>query len=136
VKFNGIAEGPTGLTAAEAVEIAAILRAAGADGLEVFGGMPPKGKPAKREHIRAIRKATDAVLIASGGFLDVEEMARAVAEEKICDFISLSRPLIRQPDLVKRFRDGTAKVADCISCNGCLKWTSMGEKPLKCVAKK
>jgi 2,4-dienoyl-CoA reductase-like NADH-dependent reductase (Old Yellow Enzyme family) len=136
VKVNGIADGPAGLTVEEAAEVAAIARGAGVDGIEVLGGIVAKGKAGPRNHVRAIRKATDAVVIASGGFLSIEDMEKAVFGDKICDLISLSRPLIRQPDLVRLFKEGRTRQADCISCNGCLKWTSIGEKPLKCVAKK
>jgi 2,4-dienoyl-CoA reductase-like NADH-dependent reductase (Old Yellow Enzyme family) len=131
VKVNGSDSGPSGLTIDEAVEVATICRSAGVDAIEVFGGMPAKGKAGQRDHVRAIRKATDAVIIASGGFLNIEEMEKAVVGEKICDLISLSRPLIRQPDLVKLFKEGKTRQADCVSCNGCLEWTSIGEKPLK-----
>ena len=35
--------------------------------------------------------------------------------------LSLSRPLIRQPDLPRLFAEGRAEKADCISCNACYK---------------
>ena len=35
--------------------------------------------------------------------------------------MSMSRPFIREPDLVVRFREGK-RVADCISCGQC--WSS------------
>jgi len=31
----------------------------------------------------------------------------------------MSRPLIREPDLVKRWMDGDRKKAACVACNGC-----------------
>jgi 2,4-dienoyl-CoA reductase-like NADH-dependent reductase (Old Yellow Enzyme family) len=136
VKFNGFQGEPSGLTVEEAVEVAKICEAAGVDGIEVFGGVLPKGKEKGKDYLRAIRKETNAVIIASGGFLTLEEMEEAVVGEKSCDLISLSRPLIRQPNLVKLFKEGKIRKAECIGCNGCMKWTSLGEKPLKCVAKK
>ncbi|KJU87607.1 hypothetical protein MBAV_000202 [Candidatus Magnetobacterium bavaricum] len=40
------------------------------------------------------------------------------------DLISLSRPLIREPDLPDKLRDGKEK-ADCISCNGCMRFKKL-----------
>ena len=49
--------------------------------------------------------------------------SRGVMEEIIAsgtaDMISLSRPFIREPDLVKRFREKDIETAGCISCNLC-----------------
>jgi 2,4-dienoyl-CoA reductase-like NADH-dependent reductase (Old Yellow Enzyme family) len=36
------------------------------------------------------------------------------------EFASMSRPLIREPNLVKRFRLGRTDAASCVSCNKCL----------------
>jgi 2,4-dienoyl-CoA reductase-like NADH-dependent reductase (Old Yellow Enzyme family) len=50
------------------------------------------------------------------------------------DFISLSRPLIRQPDLPNLRLSGYGKnTAECISCNGCL---PIGAEATRCRAKK
>jgi 2,4-dienoyl-CoA reductase-like NADH-dependent reductase (Old Yellow Enzyme family) len=136
VKLNGFAGGPTGLSVPEAVEVAKLCEAAGADGIEVFAGMPPGGKKVNRAHTSAIRKAVKAVIIASGGFVELKDMEDAVAVQKYCDMVSLSRPVIRQPDLVKLFREGKVTRADCIGCNGCSKATSIKENPLRCVLKK
>ncbi len=36
------------------------------------------------------------------------------------DFISLARPLIREPDLVRQIEDGRTGLVDCVSCNICV----------------
>jgi 2,4-dienoyl-CoA reductase-like NADH-dependent reductase (Old Yellow Enzyme family) len=42
--------------------------------------------------------------------------------------LGMSRPLIRQPDLPNRWRDGTAdNRATCISCNGCFNAIMQGK---------
>jgi 2,4-dienoyl-CoA reductase-like NADH-dependent reductase (Old Yellow Enzyme family) len=46
-------------------------------------------------------------------------MEAAVADGDT-DFISMCRPFIREPDLVKRFREGKSVKATCNSCNKCL----------------
>lgn len=40
-------------------------------------------------------------------------------EKNYTDFISMSRPFNREPSLVKRFKEGKAEEASCISCNKC-----------------
>ncbi len=58
-------------------------------------------------------------MILVGGIRSYFQAERLVAEGW-ADYISLSRPLIREPDLVSRWRSGDLRKATCISCNGCL----------------
>ena len=46
------------------------------------------------------------------------EMEKILNDTKI-EFLSLSRPLIREPDLPNKFLNGESKVSKCISCNAC-----------------
>lgn len=50
------------------------------------------------------------------------------------DFVSLSRPLIRDPMLPERWRRGEVSASDCISCNLCLERIRSG-KSLRCEMK-
>ena len=43
---------------------------------------------------------------------------QAVVERGISDLISLSRPFINEPDLVKRLKEGQEEVS-CIRCDAC-----------------
>ncbi len=43
-----------------------------------------------------------------------------ILEKRYVDFISMSRPFIREPLLVKRFKEGKDEVVSCVSCNKCL----------------
>ena len=36
------------------------------------------------------------------------------------DFLSLARPLIREPDLVRQIEAGRRGMVDCVSCNICV----------------
>jgi 2,4-dienoyl-CoA reductase-like NADH-dependent reductase (Old Yellow Enzyme family) len=42
-----------------------------------------------------------------------------VIENNWADFISMSRPLIREPTLVNRIKEGKTDAASCVSCNKC-----------------
>ncbi|GAG54624.1 unnamed protein product, partial [marine sediment metagenome] len=45
--------------------------------------------------------------------------AERFLDEEIADFISMSRPFIYEPDLVKRWENGNLDSAYCTSCNAC-----------------
>ncbi len=71
-------------------------------------------------------------LILVGGMRRASHMEE-VLENGYADFISLSRPLIREPDLVKKFEEGKEE-ASCISCNKCFAAT-IADKPVRCYQK-
>lgn len=67
----------------------------------------------------AVRRAADTNVILVGGLRRVATMRQLVADGSV-DFVSLARPLIREPDLVQRLRSGKQDIAACVSCNICL----------------
>ncbi len=69
-----------------------------------------------------------------GGVRTVYRM-NEILDEKSADFISLSRPLIREPFLVKRIREGKVTIAACDSCNKCLICTSLLNLPIRCFSR-
>ncbi|KAK8896218.1 hypothetical protein M9Y10_014113 [Tritrichomonas musculus] len=76
------------------------------------------------------RMAPNAVLSIVGGLRRFVHM-EALIENNECDFISLCRPFIRNPNIVKDFRTEKSKKSDCISCGGCL--FTMRDGPVHCV---
>jgi 2,4-dienoyl-CoA reductase-like NADH-dependent reductase (Old Yellow Enzyme family) len=48
------------------------------------------------------------------------ETAEALVDGGVADYVSMSRPLIREPDLINRWQEGDSREADCISDNACL----------------
>jgi 2,4-dienoyl-CoA reductase-like NADH-dependent reductase (Old Yellow Enzyme family) len=58
-------------------------------------------------------------LILVGGIRSLD-MAEEILQRHKADFISLARPLIREPDLPNRWAAGDCRPAQCISCNLCL----------------
>jgi 2,4-dienoyl-CoA reductase-like NADH-dependent reductase (Old Yellow Enzyme family) len=69
-------------------------------------------------------------LILVGGVRRKAEMER-VLEEKKAEFLSLSRPFIREPFLARRMKSGKVEAAACISCNQCTAAIFNG-LPLRC----
>jgi 2,4-dienoyl-CoA reductase-like NADH-dependent reductase (Old Yellow Enzyme family) len=58
-------------------------------------------------------------IILTGGNRSVEYMEKLLHTDEI-DFIGMARPLIREPDLPKRWLEGSGdESAACISCNEC-----------------
>jgi 2,4-dienoyl-CoA reductase-like NADH-dependent reductase (Old Yellow Enzyme family) len=122
-----------GLRVDEATRIAVRLEEMGIDAVEVSGGMyesslktsqPDILTPDKEAYFRdggkAFKSRLHIPVILVGGM-----RSRAVMEDILrkgeADLISLSRPLIREPDLPNKFREGK-EAADCISCNECMEF--------------
>ena len=58
-------------------------------------------------------------LFVVGGLRQVAEM-REVLEKQYADCISMCRPFIREPFIVKKIKEGNAEAVTCVSCNRCL----------------
>ncbi len=74
----------------------------------------------------------DMPLILVGGVRTLGEMEQVLSESK-ADFLSMSRPFIREPFLAKRMKQGKTKEASCISCNKCFA-AVFNSLPLRCYA--
>ena len=62
------------------------------------------------------------------------QVAEKFLQEKIANFVSLSRPLIYEPDLPNRWKSGDFSPPLCTSCNQCFATIMSG--PLHCPVKK
>lgn len=67
-----------------------------------------------------------------GGVRRLSLMEQLV-ERKHTDLVSMSRPFIREPLLVKKFKEGKTDQASCISCNKCFAAVA-NNLPLRCYA--
>lgn len=120
-----------GLTPEDGAEVAAALEDMGLDGFEISGGISSEESLNTRPRIRTqedeayfrplarrARARTSLPLALVGGF-----RSRAVMEEVLesgdADFISMSRPLIREPGLPNRLREEAQERTTCTSCNDC-----------------
>ncbi len=130
-KLNSTDYLPGGLEIDEAREVARLLAADGMDGLEVSGGSAESGRGSMWPGLRnkeeegyfvpaaaLIKGAISIPVIGLGGLRSLEVMEEMVATGK-ADMISMSRPFIREPDLIAKFERGQTSAASCISCNKC-----------------
>ena len=137
-----------GLTRDEAVQVAVMLEQASVDAIEYSGGtiaspntlMPPRPGLLKstenevyyREAARLYKQKVKIPFMLVGGIRSFE-VADELVKSGTSDYISMSRPLICEPGLVKRWRDGDHRKAECLSCNSCFGPPSEG-KGFYCVA--
>lgn len=141
MNFNDFVDG--GLEKNEAINIAEIIARAGIDCIEVSGGTLSETKnriavkAIKKEkqeayfqtYAKALKEHVSIPVILVGGHRTPAVMAK-ILEEGTADFISMSRPLIREPGLIKRWKNGDLEKAKCISCNQCFEnWVF---RPLRC----
>jgi 2,4-dienoyl-CoA reductase-like NADH-dependent reductase (Old Yellow Enzyme family) len=67
----------------------------------------------------AVRARVDTTIILVGGIRRTSTIEQLLTEGRV-DFVSMSRPFIREPDLVHRLASGDEASAACVSCNICL----------------
>lgn len=72
-----------------------------------------------------IKDAVKVPIIAVGGIRSLST-AESVLKDGKADYISLARPLIREPNLINRWKSGNTAKAKCISCNGCFETGMQG----------
>jgi 2,4-dienoyl-CoA reductase-like NADH-dependent reductase (Old Yellow Enzyme family) len=77
------------------------------------------------------KRNPDAVVAAVGGWRDLDYCNEAIRLGEV-DMVSISRAFIREPDLVKQWKEGRTRAADCKSCNACILGMGNPEKGLAC----
>ncbi|MFX1364973.1 MAG: NADH:flavin oxidoreductase [Promethearchaeota archaeon] len=87
------------------------------------------------EAAKEIKKIIGKLPIIVVGGLRNKAYFEEIIEKGFTDFISMARPFIREPYLVKSFKEGKQEKAACISCNRCLAAISNGF-PVRCYVKK
>lgn len=128
-----------GLTADDARVAARLIADAGACAIEVSGGndSAPEVRANNRAAVRIgvgsavpesyfadqaarMADALDVPVILTGGNRSFASMD-ALLNGRGIEYFGLCRPLIREPDLVNRWRVDLSYAPQCISCNGCHK---------------
>lgn len=137
-----------GLVTQDAVRVAELLVQGGIDAIEVSGGLfiNPKMSPSrmgihteeKEAYFQAeaskFKEKIDVPLILVGGNRSLPVATRIVSEGT-ADYISMSRPFIREPDLINRWKSGDHAKAACLSDNQCF-GPAMAGKGIYCVTER
>jgi 2,4-dienoyl-CoA reductase-like NADH-dependent reductase (Old Yellow Enzyme family) len=76
-----------------------------------------------------IKKHIKIPVIAVGGIRDIKQIENIISEDR-ADYVPMSRPFVREPDLVKKFFSGIEQRSKCIDCGYCLWGLYTG--PLRC----
>jgi len=83
----------------------------------------------------AVREYVRVPVIAVGGIRHRATMEHAL-ESGQADYVALSRPFIRQPNLVNQLEIGNTDPISCITCNRCMFEMIVHSKPLRCYQRK
>ena len=114
-----------GLTEADCVAICGLLDAAGIDSIEVSGNGTSVGgiRAHKNEGYfapaaAAVAEAVNCPVFVVGGFRALDTMEAVLNNTKL-QAISLSRPLLREPDFPRKLEGDNTYISKCVSCNAC-----------------
>ena len=125
VKINSNDFTRGGLDEDEALTVCKLLDQAGIDYIEVSGNGTSVG--GIRAHVNEgyfapfatrVAEAVSCPVIVVGGFRSLNTMEAVLNQTKI-ELISLSRPLLREPDLPNKMKADPSTISKCISCNRC-----------------
>lgn len=137
-----------GLSLDESVQVGSMLEKGGIDAIELSGGTFFSGKlnPSRmgiateekeayfRDAAKTFKQKVNVPLILVGGNRSFQ-MAEKLVKDGYAEYISMSRPFIREPGLIKRWASGDLRKARCLSDNFCFKPAMDGEG-IYCVVEK
>ncbi len=141
VKMNSQDFLKDGLALEDSARVAQLLAEAGVDAIEVSGGMRlagPQFMPSRlgikeqrqeayfREAARLFKEKTGIPVMLVGGIRSFQ-VAETLVEQAGVDYISMSRPFIREPWLINRWKAGDLRRAFCLSDNQCFTPAQAGE---------
>jgi 2,4-dienoyl-CoA reductase-like NADH-dependent reductase (Old Yellow Enzyme family) len=140
IKLNCQDFSEDGLTMEDSLRVANLLANAGIDAVELSGGLITGGKlsPSRpgidsedkeayfKEEARAFKREIDVPLILVGGIRSFE-VAEQLLEDGVTDYLSMSRPFIREPGLINRWKAGDRRKAECLSDSLCFRPGAKGE---------
>jgi 2,4-dienoyl-CoA reductase-like NADH-dependent reductase (Old Yellow Enzyme family) len=146
VKINSDDFLPGGFNTDEMLKVSVMLEKAGVDAIEVSGGtigalltgnIDGSFSPASRKDIyyreaaqRLKEKVKIPVMLVGG--IRTFETADEIIKTGVADYISICRPLIREPGLIKRWKSGDLRKSECVSDSACFQ-PGMEGKGVHCV---
>lgn len=122
-----------GLTFDETRLICKKLEQSGIDAIEISGNIHGKAKSMVGEvfdsyqiqeegyfleYAKIISNEVNVPIITVGGFKNIDTMENLLNYTNI-DYVALSRPLLAEPFLIKRWKDGDKSLPICVRCSKC-----------------
>ncbi len=140
IKMNCSDFHENGLSLEDAVSVGVLLAEQGIDAIELSGGNRLSGKqvPARvgiksddqeayfQDEARTFKNKVKVPLILVGGNRSFQ-VAEKLVTEGPADYISMSRPFIREPGLINRWKSGDLSRATCLSDSLCFGPAQKGE---------
>lgn len=146
IKINSEDNLEGGFAVKDMLQVSEMLEKAGVDAIEISGGTiaallsgdidnsfsPVTKTPVYyREAAIKFKEKIKIPLMLVGGIRSFET-AEELVKTGTADYISLCRPLIREPDLIKRWKSGDLRKSECISDSACFQ-PGMEGKGVYCV---
>lgn len=145
VKINAEDFISDGMTSEESILVSKMMEEAGVDVIEISGGdgssrsvrennlTPSRTKVALSKenesyfkgHGAKLAKAISIPVILTGGNRSLDVMEKLLNVEGI-SYFGMARPVICEPDLVKKWETGELAAPKCVSCNQC--FTTIGKR--------
>ena len=135
-----------GFSVEDMLELSALLERAGIDAIELSGGtvggtskymtsrfgtISKENEIYYRDAARRFKQRIHVPLILVGGIRSLD-VAECLVAEGTADYVALCRPLICEPGLVNRWKNGDTTKSACVSDNRCFNPARAGEG-LRCV---
>jgi 2,4-dienoyl-CoA reductase-like NADH-dependent reductase (Old Yellow Enzyme family) len=146
LKINCDDFSPNGFTVEDSSQVTEIMCKRGLDLLEVSGGgFGARKKLRKRArstdpvlseasfagHAATIRRATQPSPMALVNGIRSLKCMEAIVDKNLADVVSMSRPFIRDPNLVEKLKGGQ-NASTCTSCGRCISEKVFGKMMLRC----
>jgi 2,4-dienoyl-CoA reductase-like NADH-dependent reductase (Old Yellow Enzyme family) len=147
IKLNCDDFSPSGFTVEDSIEVAKALSKRGIDAIEISGGGvgqlteirrvrarsddPELSEASFAGHAARIKSAIGGTPMALVNGIRSRRCMEAILEKDVADLISMSRPFIREPNLVRLLEAGQPGAA-CTSCDACSAPGVFGKTMLRC----
>lgn len=148
VKMNGADYFDEGNTIQDSIQYAQLMKNEKLAFIEISGGTAYSGrrgvsrpgiKSGKNDayfslEAAAWKKIVPYPVASVGGYRSLETCEKILSEKK-ADLIALSRPFVRESDLIQKWENGISQNSECVSCNRCYK-ELISKNGLACYHKK
>ena len=129
-------EGEGGITENGVITASKLAEKAGLDIIQLSGTKWFTEKSKTPFYYEIGKKLADILnipVIVTGGARDLDNLNEILNNSKI-EYFGIARPLICEPDLITRLKNGSTKKPKCVSCNTCLR--NAINKSVECILNK